>query len=264
MEKCVFCKQTGHRINQCIDPNMNSTIEMLESKIYQLKYRRELLVFFMGISFVQVQVLAKHAAMKTYLTKGILADYLADHYYRKIRIREINQLFNTAIFPDATVYLDFSDPDVETHLLREMLSSSLIGGYRSIRLILIDLELFVSIGYMRFPEYVDLVERPMAVVRDYCERYPLFKWAKIIRCSPDELESTECPICMDSKPGNESVRLNCRHTMCVSCSSLYLKDRDTEPTCPLCRSVIDVLYIPNANCIFMDFVKHPYSMDNIN
>jgi hypothetical protein len=254
MEKCVFCKQTGHRINQCIDPEMNSTIETLESKIYQLKYRREILVCLMSISFVQVQVLAKNAAMKTYLTKGILADYLADHYYRKIRIREINHLFNTTFFPDAIVYLDFSDPAVETHLLREMLGSILIGGYRSIRLILIDLELFVSIGYIRFPEYVDLVERPMAFVRDYCERYPLFKWVKIERFSPDEMESTECPICMESKPGNESVRLNCRHRMCVSCSALYLKDRDTEPTCPLCRSVIDVLYIPNLNCLLTDFV----------
>ncbi|CAH0480138.1 unnamed protein product [Peronospora belbahrii] len=53
----------------------------------------------------------------------------------------------------------------------------------------------------------------------------------------DDLESQECPICLD--PPSDAVMTPCAHVLCAQCLRESLSN-DPENGCPVCRSVVDV------------------------
>ncbi len=60
----------------------------------------------------------------------------------------------------------------------------------------------------------------------------------------DNLNSTECPICLDLHDLNNCVTTNCNHNYCSNCFNNMIKMLKPyhSPICPLCRSSVQELY----------------------
>lgn len=65
---------------------------------------------------------------------------------------------------------------------------------------------------------------------------------QVIQCKMDPLETeyfenTDCPICLEALPPENTVALDCRHICCVDCLKQTLKISNKR-TCPTCRADI--------------------------
>jgi hypothetical protein len=67
----------------------------------------------------------------------------------------------------------------------------------------------------------------------------------IFKSSDCPEESSECPVCYDEVPAENTIRFNCNHTLCNGCFSKYnfILERDSlnVPKCPICRTTIHTL-----------------------
>ena len=64
--------------------------------------------------------------------------------------------------------------------------------------------------------------------------------SKMDALDTEYFENTDCPICLEELPPDNTVALDCRHTCCVSCLKQTLKP-GIKHYCPTCRADIKVI-----------------------
>jgi hypothetical protein len=77
-----------------------------------------------------------------------------------------------------------------------------------------------------------------------------------------------CPVCYEEVPWCHAACIDrCRHALCVSCLVQLLQSslsRFRDPTCPLCRAVIEDLVFENESSIRMVQTSNDDNDDNDN
>jgi len=74
----------------------------------------------------------------------------------------------------------------------------------------------------------------------------------------EQQDEQQCPICYEATPSTTLIKTNCQHAFCSPCLKNYFKsfNKTSDPTCipgcPMCRSKINTLAIPNPT-LFSEF-----------
>jgi hypothetical protein len=78
--------------------------------------------------------------------------------------------------------------------------------------------------------------------------------------SEEETSIQSCPVCYDDHTKSSCVMLGCNHSLCVSCFVGYLKSRNSDIQCSICRA--DIVNVKIYNSTHMDTLK-AFVQDNI-
>lgn len=76
------------------------------------------------------------------------------------------------------------------------------------------------------------------------------------------VEKYDCPLCYDGCDFTNVIETNCCHSYCLDCMKNFttsIKDKTTEPACPLCRSEIKELFTRNKD-IHCEYMRHIESL----
>ncbi len=127
---------------------------------------------------------------------------------------------------------------------------------------------FDNISDERFMKFIDILIERMPLHGDAFItlsqrlRPPQIKFPIIPRLEPPEEEDQgheeQCPICYETTPVTKVIKTNCRHSFCSPCLKNYFKsfnktyDPTCIPGCPMCRSKIHTLVIPEPT-LFTEF-----------
>lgn len=227
--KCAYCKEIGHYINNCNHPAINilhnkirkdAVIHMYSMVKHNFNY---LLYCFISLTPQEIRVLLYkndyNSKIATYPSKTDLQIYYQylDEVYSFINKEHIN--------------IPYIDNNELWNYASEIQSNTEIQNRMNI--------------------YIDIVK---ISPRPYCYDIKMQYMESITIIYADF-----CSICFDPLQKNNICTLNCHHSFCINCVKIYLtalykyhKDSyEYYPNCPLCRTYISFINIDDEqSCIY--------------
>jgi hypothetical protein len=158
-------------------------------------------------------------------------------YLRRIVIQEMSE------YDSYEVYLDFILNDRQRYLNEVSLS-------HNVQFTLVEAYGFSSPYYsMRQPD-------PKVTKRFSF----LIEQEKTKKTESEEDNIQTCPVCYDDHTNSSCVMLGCNHSLCVTCFVGYLKSRNSDIQCSICRA--GIVNVKIYNSVHMDTLK-AFVQDNI-
>jgi len=216
IRSCSYCKNPGHTINHCIDPNIN------------ILYNKAI-----NATIFSIYVTTINYERMTFMMRWLMLEYTTQELrilgYKLKCFNKIEDNKDSFLIEMATNYLEIQLPKIITINMLDAIPD----------------EIFMYLARV-FVETVKGYEYRMGNILYYL-RPPQrrFNIETMMLCTEtaEELQEkkTECPICLshDIKCIN-TITTNCRHTYCSPCLQGYFKSLNQqhteEPKCALCRT----------------------------
>ena len=228
--KCTYCKEIGHYINNCKHPAIN----ILHNK-------------FCKDAVIHMYCMIKH-------NFNYLFHSLAALTHQEIRVLLYKNDYNSKIatYPskiDLQIYYQYLD-EIYSFMNKDFINipyieNNELWNYASEIQRNTEIQNIMNI-------YIDIVK---ISPRPYCYDIKMQYMESITIIYTDF-----CSICFDSLEKNNICTMNCQHCFCINCVKLYLTSlyknyenkNEYYPNCPLCRTYISFIKIDDEqSCVYL-------------
>jgi Zinc finger, C3HC4 type (RING finger) len=226
--QCGYCCKYGHSINRCKDPSIDELyqecIDVATFSLLGLMCNGYMMSWLNHLSLCQLRVLVyKSKAQK------LIMDSSDREEHRKLLLR-------------IHYWMRIKETKVSLDQKFELISDERFSG-------------FIEDLINMYPSQKNQLLLLQSILRPPQIKFPI---VPILAFNNNESsENDSCPICYENP---STIETNCHHSFCVPCVKKYFKsfnkkgDHICIPGCPMCRTKIATLSIPDSN-LFNEFVN---------
>lgn len=265
-KKCGYCRENGHNIKSCNHSSCITLKRVFEQNIYASTYcyvPNMLKNHLESLNVLEIKLIASQCYnLKSSDAKKIIMDKIMDIQFPEINMEKQNLHFfqiNQKMPETSRERLSVYGPD-------SIIGKSIAQGY-----------------YKPLTDFVQPIQtqqtqtqpsQPPIITRQTRTRYSLRNINRInysglessrIRSNNSNgrknkpkiegllvntrsmSESVECPICFENT--TQKVVSNCDHSFCFNCISKYIKNKNYNCDCPMCRVKINSLKTNNNDIL---------------
>lgn len=216
--KCSFCKELGHKINQCNSKNIGVLYKKcIEALVFSTNIFNNNVFIYIWLYYLRIseRIILSNKIFNNNKKNNskftILVNKLLENESDNLDFIEI---FNEIDDETIQFYIQLINIEFKGHYMREFYLNK-ITSFKS------------------------------------CQRKFTIE-TEIISIESDE--SNECPICLDNTNiSNKLIKTNCNHNYCDKCLKRYLyslnNDVNIKPCCACCRTPIQKLYFQDEEIL---------------
>lgn len=252
--KCKYCNELGHDTRSCHEPIMIDTLNQLIYKITNYISLDAIEAWIRPMKTTMIRMLLCKYAYCTYSKitsqKKRIITFIMKIIKQKYEIDELNTRRSLSEYVEQSRFMEWYDP-VETNLeelyieyCTRSTSHFIRNEYEALHQMIETkhvpetfipipvLLLYVSFLRFQFHAYTMMRDKK----RQMNTPVIIYDIKQVIAF---EIETMDCPICMDSISTPEILVTECKHSFCNSCMQTIIYKSDTNRcNCPLCRTPI--------------------------